>query len=96
MTDISEWWPLLDEQIRRWMVNNYWSAVAAYSVGEIARVGGPAEDDPFWERREGEYYLPHDAVMWVIGCPDFERLNTPKGPDLRAAYFRRGWPRRQD
>jgi hypothetical protein len=67
VSDISEWWPLLHEEIRRWLVNNYWSS-----------------------------YLPHDAVMWIVGCPDFERLNMPKGPDPRAAYFRRGWPRRQD
>jgi hypothetical protein len=43
---IDEWWPLLDEQIRRWMVNNFWSPVAPYSLAEIARLGGPGEDDP--------------------------------------------------
>jgi hypothetical protein len=92
---ISEWWPLLHEEIRRWMVNNYWSPLAQYTLTEIAGVGGPAADHPFWEVRDEERYFPHDAVMWIVRCPDFERLNMPKEPDPRAAYFRRGWPRRQ-
>jgi hypothetical protein len=96
MVPIDEWWPLLDEQIRRWVVNNFWSPVAPYSLTEIARLGGPAGDDPYWTHRDGETYLPAEAVQWIIENPDFEKLNMPKEPDPRAAYFRRGWPRRQD
>ncbi|WP_165774255.1 hypothetical protein [Mycolicibacterium sphagni] len=96
MDTISEWWPQLHEEIRRWLVNNFWSPVAPFSQGEIARLGGPAEDDSsFWERRDGEAYLRQEAVMWIVKSPDFKRFNAPKEPDPRAAYFRRGWPRRQ-
>jgi hypothetical protein len=87
---IDEWWPLLDEQIRRWMVNNFWSPVAPYSLAEIARLGGPGEDDPYWTHRDRETYLPSEAVQ------DFEQMNMPKKPDPRAAYFRRGWPHRHN
>lgn len=45
MTAIDEWWPRLDEQIRRWFVNNLWSPIASFSIGEIARLGGPGPDD---------------------------------------------------
>lgn len=96
MSDISEWWPLLHEEIRRWMVNNYWSPVAPYSVSEVERVGGPEADDDFWDQRDGERYLPQKAVRWIVKSPDFGRLTMPKEPDPRAAYFRRGWPYRQD
>lgn len=91
MSHIGEWWPLVDEQIRRWMVNNFWSPVAPYSVSEIERVGGPAVDDDYWDLRDGEIYLPSDAVQWIVKSPDFERLTMPRKPDPRAAYFRRGW-----
>jgi hypothetical protein len=93
---IDEWWPLLDEQIRRWMVNNFWSPVAPYSLAEIARLGGPGEDDPYWTHRDRETYLPSEAVQWIISSPDFEQMSMPKKPDPRAAYFRRGWPHRHN
>lgn len=92
---IDEWWPLLHEEIRRWMVNNFWSPVPEYSVDEITRLGGPGRTHSFWDRRDGELYLPAEAVRWIIRCPDFEQLKLPKEPDPRAAYFRRGWPYRQ-
>lgn len=76
------------------MVNNFWSPVAPYSLAEIAKVGGPAEADSYWDHREGEIYLPREAVLWIVDSPDFGRLNVSKEPDPRAAYFRRGWPRR--
>lgn len=96
MKNIDEWWPLLDEVIRRWFVNNYWSAIAPYSLGEIERVGGPAADDPYWECRGNAVYLPQQAVLWIACCSDFENFCVPKEPDPQAAYFRRGWPHRQD
>lgn len=96
MVPIDEWWPLLDEQIRRWTVNNLWSPVAPYSLAEIARLGGPTQDDPYWTHRDGETFLPGEAVQWIVETADFEKLNMPKKPDPRAAYFRRGWPRRRD
>jgi hypothetical protein len=95
MKDIDAWWPLLDEVIRRWIVNNYWSPIVPFSLGEIERAGGTAADDPYWERRDGEAYLPQQAVLWIVRCPDFEKFNGPKESDPRAAYFRRGWPHRQ-
>lgn len=96
MVGIDEWWPLLDEQIRRWMVNNFWSPVAPYSLTEIARHGGPAEDDAYWDHRDGETYLPSEAVQWIVKSRDFDKLNMPKQPDPRVAYFRRGWPHGRD
>ncbi len=39
---IDRWWPLLEEQIRIWLVNNIFSPIAPYTRGEIERVGGPA------------------------------------------------------
>lgn len=96
MKDIEEWWPLLDEAIRRWFVNNFWSPIAPYSLGEIERLGGPAADEPYWKRQDNEIYLPQEAILWIVGSPDFEKFCVPKEPDPRAAYFRRGWPHLQD
>jgi hypothetical protein len=96
VSDIGAWWPHLDEQIRRWIVNNFGSPVAPYTISEIEHAGGPSANDVYWERRDGEFYLPGDAVQWILKSTDFERLAIPKKPDPRAAYFKRGWPRRQD
>lgn len=95
MDSIAEWWPQLHEEIRRALVNSLWSPVALFSREEIARLGGPAPDSAFWEWRDGEAYLPSAAIRWIAQSPDLDRLNEPKEPDPRAAYFRRGWPRRQ-
>lgn len=95
MVSIDEWWPQLHQEIRRWMVNNFWSPVAEFSIEEIARLGGPGREDQFWDQRDGELYLPAEAVQWIIKTPDFEQLKMKKEPDPRAAYFRRGWPHRQ-
>jgi hypothetical protein len=59
-------------------------------------LGGPAEDDPYWTHRDGETYLPNEAVQWIVKNPDFEKLAMPKEPDPKGAYFRQGWPRRRD
>jgi hypothetical protein len=50
MTDIAGWWPLLNEQIRRVIVNGLWSPIAPFSLGEIERIGGRAADDGYWVR----------------------------------------------
>ena len=95
MSDIAEWWPQLHIELRRVLVNGIWSPVSPYAQSEIARLGGPAPDSAYWKRSDGEVYLPKDAVLWIIESPDFNALSTPREPDPRAAYFRRGWPRRQ-
>lgn len=95
MSDIADWWPQLHIEIRRVLVNGIWSPVSPYAQSEIARLGGPAPDSAYWKRGDGEVYLPSEAVSWIMESPDFKALNAPKGPDPRAAYFRRGWPRRQ-
>jgi hypothetical protein len=94
MTYIADWWPLLHVQIRRAIVNGLWSPIATFSLGEIERTGGPAPDDDYWVRRDGDAYLPQPAVLWIIESADFEKFSEPQKPDPRAAYFRRGWPYR--
>lgn len=89
---MAEWWTLLHAEIRSWIAKNLRSPLATYSLEEITWLGGPGHDDPFWDHRDGEVYLPTEAVTWIINSPDFERLKMPKEPDPRAAYFRRGWP----
>jgi hypothetical protein len=42
MKDIAGWWALLNEQIRRVIVNGLWSPIAPFSLGEIERIGGRA------------------------------------------------------
>jgi hypothetical protein len=74
------------------MVNNFWSPVGFCTVSEIERVGGPAADDDYWVRRDGEPYLPVGAVQWILKSPDFEQLTMPRKPDPRAAHFGRAWP----
>ncbi len=96
MRDIDQWWPLLHEQIRRVLVNGIWTPVPVFSRAEIARLGGPAaNDEKYWDARHGDLYLPHTAVQWIIRSPDFDKFIEVRQPDPRAAYFRRGWPRRQ-
>ncbi len=95
MSDIADWWPQVHIELRRVLVNGIWSPVSRYAQSEIAGLGGPAPDSAYWKRADGEVYLPSEAVLWIIESPDFKELNTPREPDPRAAYFRRGWPRRQ-
>ena len=95
MKDISQWWPQLHIELRRVLVNNYWSPLSEFALSEIARLGGPSADDVYWSRRDHEVYLPAEAVSWIVKCPDREALSEPRAPNPRAAYFRRGWPRRQ-
>lgn len=92
---IDRWWPLLDEQIRIWLVNNIFSPIAPYTLGEIERVGGPSADDPCWKREsDGGLYLPREAIHWITTSPDAATMIRPHLPDPRAAYFNRAWPRR--
>jgi hypothetical protein len=65
MTDIAGWWPLLNEQIRRVIVNGLWSPIAPFTLGEIERIGGRAADDDYWVRRDVNAYLPQAAVLWI-------------------------------
>lgn len=93
--DLVEWWPLLHEQIRRVLVNGIWMPVSAVARSEVERLGGPGGEGSFWDQRDGERYLPRAAVQWITATPDFTDFLEPPKPDPRAAYFRRGWPRRQ-
>lgn len=95
VTAIDEWWPQLNQEIRSWVVNNTLSPLAPYTLAEIERLGGPGQDDDFWEREtDGGRYLPYQALQWVIHHSDHQELSRPREPDPRAAYFRRTWPRR--
>lgn len=95
MAEIDEWWPQLNRQIRSWAVNNTFSPLAPYTLGEIERFGGPGPDSEFWKREsDGGRYWPPDALQWIIRHPDHEELSRPREPDPRAAYFKRSWPRR--
>ncbi len=96
MSEIDVWWPLLHEQIRRVLVNGIWSPVSKFARDEIERLGGPASDSAYWHLRDGERYLPQSAVQWLIKTPDFKNFLEQQPPDPRAAYFQRGWPRRQN
>jgi hypothetical protein len=93
--DVAEWWPLLHEQLRRVLVNGIWRPVSEFARSEIERLGGPGANDSFWDVRDGERYLPHASVQWIVETTDFRKLAEPPKPDPRAAYFRRGWPHRQ-
>lgn len=95
MEAIAEWWPRLHEQIRRVLTNGIWMPVSEFARAEIERLGGPQADGDFWKLRDGDHYLPQSAVKWIIETDDFKQFLQPRTPDPRAAYFRRGWPRRQ-
>ena len=82
---IDEWWPRLDEQIRFWAVNNLFSPLAQFTLGEIERVGGPAADDQYWKQgTDGSRSLPAEAIRWITRCDDFSALSRPHEPDPRA------------
>lgn len=66
MVSIDEWWPELHQEIRRWMVNNFWSPVAEFSVEEIARLGGPGRGGQFRDQRDGELSIPTYSGQLVI------------------------------
>jgi hypothetical protein len=65
MKAIEEWWPLLDEQIRRVLVNGIWMPVSKFARTEIERLGGPGARDDFWHQRSDDWYLSHSAVQWI-------------------------------
>lgn len=91
---IDVWWPKLNEQIRSVVVNNLWSPLAPYTLGEIARLGGPSTDGTsYFVLTDGERYLPPEAVQWLTSSGEFDRPARPAQPDPRAAYFRRSWPK---
>lgn len=68
--DIADWWPQLDIEIRRVLVNGIWSPVSPYAQSEIARLGGPRPDSTYWKHSDGEVYLPSEAVTWIIESPN--------------------------
>ena len=92
-TKIEVWWPLLDEPIRAWVVNNLLTPLAPYTLQEIERVGGPTIDDPYWRlcTTDGRS-LPPEAIQFIVQSADFKALGKPHEPDPRSAYFRRSWP----
>jgi hypothetical protein len=96
VSDIDVWWPLLHEQIRRVLVNGIWLPVSRFARDEIERLGGPESGGAYWGLRDGERYMPQSAVQWLIETPDFKNFLERQSPDARAAYFQRGWPRRQN
>jgi hypothetical protein len=83
MKEIGEWWPLLHEQIRRVLANGIWMLVSEFARTEIERLGGPGANDPFWNKRDHEFYLPGSAVKWITEAPDFERFLEVQKPDPR-------------
>jgi len=92
---IDEWWPRLDDQIRVWVVNNLFSPLAPFTLGEIERVGGAAADDQYWKKEtDGSRSLPAEAIRWITRCADYSTMSRPQEPDPRAAYFKRSWPQR--
>ncbi|HEY9311766.1 hypothetical protein [Williamsia sp.] len=93
-SQIDIWWPQLNEQIRSVVVNNIWSPLAPYTLGEIARLGGPSTGDSYFVETEGDWYLPTEAVKWLASCGEFTRMARPVQSDPRAAYFKRSWPKR--
>ncbi|GGF15199.1 hypothetical protein [Subtercola lobariae] len=94
---IQEWWPLVNRAIRSRLIDATFSPLAQYSLGEIEKVGGPASDSDYWMRYpdDTDAYLPSEAITWIAGQAEEGSRQLNPGPDPRAAYFRRSWPRRQ-
>lgn len=92
---IGEWWPATNERVRMWVEDNVLTALSPFSLEEVAKAGGPTEGDAYWTRdRDGTgRYIPPEAVRW-IGAQRSRPLQE-RGPDPRAAYFQRTWPKRQ-
>ncbi|HEX7835334.1 MAG TPA: hypothetical protein VF479_07680 [Pseudolysinimonas sp.] len=97
--EIEEWWPNLDEVVRRRLINHPWEPVAPYVMEQVRDAGGPAQDSGWWEQHKGwvggELFMPREAHLWILGQPDTKRLRESSERDPRADYLGRGWPRRQ-
>lgn len=99
IVEIDEWWPRVEIEVRRWLVNHPWHPVHKYAMEQVEAAGGPAADSRWWQPMKGweggELFLPQDAHLWIIRHPDTESLREPHERDPRADYMGRGWPRRQ-
>jgi hypothetical protein len=64
---IEQWWTRLQPSTQEWLIENNGDGVPAEVMAEIARVGGPAKDDPWWARQSEEpgQYFPDEGIDWV-------------------------------
>ncbi len=93
---IEEWLPLLNREFRRWIESHPYAPLAEPVLEEIAKVGGPNRDDPYWSReslwsyvdRPDPRFLPKEGVAWIHGLPD--RYDDPDAgkPHPSAKYFK--------
>lgn len=94
--NIDEWFPLLNREYRRWIESHPYAVLAEPVLEEIAQVGGPTRDDPYWSRdslwgdveRHNPRYLPKQAVKWIYSLPDRHEDPDAGKPHPSAEYFR--------
>lgn len=61
-----------------------------YARAEIWRLGGPADDDSFWDVwDDGSRLLPQEAVRWNNADPRTPALRRPVHEDPPATHFQR-------
>ncbi len=94
--EIQEWLPLLNKAYRRWIESHPYAALAEPVLEEIAEVGGPSRNDPYWSRESlwgyvnqvDPRFLPREAVEWIHSLPDRYRDPDAGKPHPSAAYFK--------
>ena len=64
---IETWWPLLQPDTRRWLIDNNGDVVPAPILDEITRVAGPVTADTWWVGENGPsgFQLSDAAVDWI-------------------------------
>jgi hypothetical protein len=97
--ELEDWWPEVNVEVRRWLVNHPWDPVHPFAMEQVEAAGGPAAASGWWEPRNGwdngELFLPQAAHLWIIRHPETEELGEQQKRDSRADYMSRGWPRRE-
>lgn len=94
--EISDWFPLLNEEYRFWIESHPHAVLAEPVLKEIESVGGPARDDSYWARESpwghvdhvDPRFLPRAAIEWIVSLPDRHTGPDAGKPHPSAAYFR--------
>ena len=63
----ADWWPLLEQESRDWLIANNGDALSTSVIDDIARVSGSASPEAWWVGENGPdgLYLSDAGTDWI-------------------------------
>lgn len=79
--NLDDWWPLLEQASRDWLIAHNGDALSAAVLDDIARVNGSVPSDAWWGAEKGPngLYLSDAGVDWIEATANGE--TPPPLPD---------------